>query len=265
LTGLGFLFVIPQETSSRLQLTYARVFRWPLRLGHGLTLAARSTARPPSGTPEEYEALLANHRQIQNKIANLQGQLQDAQRKIELLAKLREKPGWENMSFCLARVITAVDPAQNGLVIDRGTKHGLAVSQFVLSVSDEGDVDQSVSVIGTISSVETKTARIRLITDPGDPKIIVGIGNLNVRGFMEGRGNGTVRITNVQRQHQVSQGDPVYTQKGQGLDAPIVTARVTQCRTDPEEPFFLDITARPVCDIGALSDVAVVVAAVPAR
>jgi cell shape-determining protein MreC len=265
LTGLIFLFAVPQETSDRLQLTYARVFRWPLQLGHSLTLAARSTALPPGVTPEQYEALLANHRQIQTKIANLQGQLQDARQQIEKLAKLREKPGWENMDFRLARVIRAADPAQSGLIIDRGTEHGVAVGQFVLGLNHPGDVDQSESVIGTVSSVDTRTARVKLITDPGDPKIIVGIGTLSVRGFMEGRGNGAARITNVQTEHKVARDDPVYAQKVQGLDVPIVAARVTQCRTDPEEPFFLDITVEPVCDIAALSDVAVVVAAVPAK
>ena len=31
--GLLFLFAVPQRTSDRIQLTYARVFRWPLAAG----------------------------------------------------------------------------------------------------------------------------------------------------------------------------------------------------------------------------------------
>jgi len=266
LTGLVFLFVIPQEASDRLQLTYARVFRWPLQLGHGLTLAARSTALPPGVTPAEYEKLLTNHRQIQNKIANLQGQLQDAQRNIELLAKLREKPEWENMSFRRARVITAADPTKNELIINRGTEHDVAVGQFVLSVSDQGDVDQSVSVIGTVSSVDAKTAKVKLVTDPGEPRIAVSIGDQNVRAFMEGCGGNTARIPLVPTTNKVSQGDPVRAVKAPGLDVPIITARVTRCQVDRENPVLWDITVEPVCDLAGLREVAVVVvAAAPAR
>ena len=62
-----FLFAVPQKASDRLQFTYARVFRWPLAAGHGLTLAARPTTQPKDVTAKEYEDLLANQQQLQNK------------------------------------------------------------------------------------------------------------------------------------------------------------------------------------------------------
>lgn len=76
LTGLAFLFAIPQKASDRMQLTYARVFRWPLSAGHGLTLAARPTALPRDvGAKPSQE--------IQNIIANLQAQLQECRGKTQ--------------------------------------------------------------------------------------------------------------------------------------------------------------------------------------
>lgn len=260
LTGLAFLFAIPQGMSDRLQLTYARVFGWPLAAGHGLTLAARPTTLPHGVTPEEYETLLANHRQIQNRIANLQAQLYETQRQNERLANLRKQPGWENVPIQLAQVVLAADQSNNELIVNRGRDHGVAVGQYVVNLNDQGGVDQSVSVIGTISSVDAKTAKVKLITDPGDPKIAVAIGNLNIRTFMEGRGGNTARISMVQAVYKVTKGDPIYAQKVPGLDVPIVAARITQCQRDRDNPLFWDITAEPVCDMARLSEVAVVVA-----
>lgn len=260
LAGLAFLFAIPQGTSDRLQLTYARVFRWPLAAGHGLTLAARSTALPRDVADEKPS------QEIQNIIANLQAQLREAQRQNEVLANLRGKLGGENTPILLAPVIVPADQERNELIIGRGKEHGLAVGQFVMSPASQGAVDQSVSVVGTISSVEAKTAKVKLITAPGEPRIAVGIGNLNIRPLMEGRGGNTARIPQVETKHKdIRKGDPVYAQKAPGLDVPIIAARVTRCEQDRDEPWFWDITVEPVCDLAGLREVAVVVAPVPSR
>ncbi len=119
------------------------------------------------------------------------------------------------------------------MIIDRGKDHGLAVGQFVMSPAARR-VDQS--VIGTISGVDAKTAKVRLITAPYDPKapddprIAVSIGNLSFRAFMEGRGGNTARIqlapTDTTKTTKASrqQGDPVYVQKLPGLDVPVIAA-----------------------------------------
>lgn len=274
--GLAFLFVVPQRASDRMQLTYARVFRWPLSAGHGLTLAARSTA-----LPREVDAKPSQ--EIQNVIANLQAQLQEAQRQNAVLTNLRAKPGWENASLLLAPVTMPADQECNELIIGRGTDHGLAVGQFVMSPGAEGTADQSGSIIGAISGVDAKTARIRLITAPYDPKptrdskasrdskpqddprIAVAIGNLSIQPLMEGRGGNKARILFVDRKHTVNKGDPVYAQKAPGLDVPTIAARVTDCQPDKENPLFWEITVEPVCDIAGLREVAVVVAGVASR
>lgn len=258
LTGLVFLFAVPQKATDRMQLTYARVFRWPLAAGHGLTLAARPVVLPHDKDPVVSQ-------EIQRVIANLQAELRETQRQNGLLAKLRETPGWENIPIQLAPVIVPAAQERNELIIGRGKEHGLAVGQFVMNLNDRGAVDRSGSVIGTLSSVEARTAKVKLITAPGDPKIAVTIGTLSTRVFLEGRGGNTARIPLVQREHKVSKGDPVYAQKTPGLDVPIIVARVTQCRADQDNPFFWDITVEPVCDLAGLREVAVVVAAIPTQ
>lgn len=251
LAGLIFLFAVPQEASSRLQLTYARVFRWPLATGRGITLAARPVSQPQELDNKEYQ-------ELQNKVANLQAALQEAHRRNELLAKLREKPGWENVPVQLAPVLVAPDQARNELIISRGKEHGLAVGQFVMSLNAQGGVDDSVSVIGTICAVDATTAKVRLLTDKNS-HVAAGIATLNMRCFLDGQGDRTARIPQISKDHKILKGDPVYAQKQPGLDVPTIAARVARCRIDRDNPLFWDIAVEPVCDVAALSDVAVVI------
>lgn len=260
IAGLVFLFAVPQETGNHLQLAYARVFRWPLAAGRGLTLTSRPTTLPRDVTPKEYEDLLANQRQLQNKIANLQAALQDAQRKNEQLAKLRDKPGWENVEFRQARII----PVADQMIIDRGTEHGVADGLFVMSLSNRGGVGESVSIIGVISGVDVKTAKIRLITDKGS-RIFANIGTLTAPAILEGQGNRTARISNISKEHRINKGDPVYAQKQPGLDVPVIVGTVASCQVYLDNPLLWDIRVEPVCDVAGLSDVAVVIFAAPSR
>lgn len=266
LIGLVFLFAVPQRTSDRMQLTYARLFRWPLSAGHGLTLAARSTALPRDDADQKPS------QEIQNIIANLQAQLQEAQRQNAVLTNLRAKPGWENATLLLAPVTMPADQERSELIIGRGKDHGLAVGQFVMSPGDRNVVDPSASVVGVISSVDATTAKVRLITAAVDPKkasansrIAVSVGNLNFPAFLEGRGGNKARIPLIKAEYKINKGDPVYVQKSQGLEAPVIVGRIAQCVRSKEDPMFWDITVEPVCDVAGLREVAIVVAAVPAQ
>jgi cell shape-determining protein MreC len=260
LFGLIFLFAVPQKACSRLQLTYASVFRWPLAWGRSMTLATGRSVQSPDVSSEEYQDLLENDRQLQTKVANLRAQLQDVQQRYEQLAKLQEKPGWENTGFRQAGILTAADSTQSQPVISRGTDDGVAKGQFVISLSDQGGIDESCSVIGTVSSVGAGAAKIRLITDKGS-RIEVGVGALGIRGVLEGQGNRTARVT-LSREHSgISAGDPVYAQKQPGLDVPVIAARVTSCQRDRDNPLFWDIRVQPICEVAALRDVVVLVSA----
>jgi cell shape-determining protein MreC len=271
--GLVFLFAVPQKASDRMQLTYARVFRWPLAAGHGLTLAARPVATPQGVTAEEYK----NQQQIQTLVANLQAKLRETERKNQVLTNLRGAIGSETTPTLLALIISRND--QGELFIIGGKDQGLAVGQFVMSPGDQDVVDPSASIIGTISSVDAKTAKVRLVTAPVDPKapidpktsvdtrVAVSIGNLGIRVFLEGRGQNKAKVLLVKADYlsKIAKGDPVYVQKSQGLEAPVLVGRIAQCLRSRDDPMFLDITVEPVCDVASLREVAVVVAPVPVK
>jgi cell shape-determining protein MreC len=253
LVGLIFLFT-PQSLTGRLQLLYAQVFRWPLEAGRDWTLAARTTIPQVSNSARNsYEQLLAEKQRLEIDRANLRAKLHEACQKINQLARLSVQPEWESMGLLPAGVIQA----QDELTINRGRKDGVAPGQFALGPDG--------SVIGTIAAVSPRVATVRLITD-SDSKIPVFIGDPNVVGLMEGRGNGLARIPLTSNKHKIRVGDRVYVQKKTGwLDVPVVTAEVTQCGKDPDHPVLPEITVRPVCNVADLSEIVVVIPAARPR
>lgn len=253
LVGLIFLFLVPRDATGRLQHTYARVFRWPLAAGSGLTRVAKTTAQEQTVSPHEYNKLYQAYEQFRNSSANLQKQLQDAHSQLEKLTKLRARPGLEHMQPVPAKVITQ---GKDELTIDRGQDSGVAVGQYVLSLTDTRLDDQC--VVGIVSRVYSDGAKVKLITDP-KCAISVSIGKLEVRRVLEGRADGTARIPLLPRDTPVRAGDVVYAQQQPGvLDAPVILGEVAECRIDPDKPLMWDITVRPVCDLTTLSDVVVV-------
>lgn len=257
--GFSFLFLVPRDATGRLQHSYARVFRWPLAAGSGLTRAARTVVQERPITTKDYNELLTKCQQFRNEAANLQAQLQDANKKIELLTHLRQQPGLERMKPVPAKIITR---SKDELTIDRGQESGLVVGQYVLSLTDTRLNDQC--VIGVIASVFTDGARVKLLTHDkcGLP---VSIGKLGVPKLLEGHGDGTARIPLLSTTYAVKVGDAVYAERKAGcLDAPVLAGQVAQCQTDAENPMMWDITVQPVCDTAELLDVVVLKpAAVP--
>jgi cell shape-determining protein MreC len=252
LVGLIFLFLVPRDAAGRLQNTYARVFRWPLAAGSGLTRIAKTTAQEQTVSPREYNELFQAYQQFRNASANLQKQLQDAQSQIVMLTKLRARPGLEHMQPVPAKVITQ---GKDELTIDRGQDSGVAVGQCVMSLTDTRLDDQC--VVGIVSRVYSDGAKVKLITDR-KCAIPATIGKLDLKMVMEGRGDGTAQIPLLLCKYPVQTGDIVYAQKQPGfLDAPIIAAEVAECRKDPDKPLVWDIRVRPVCDLTTLSDVVV--------
>ncbi len=255
LIGLIFLFGVPREAAGRLQLAYAHVFRWPLAMGRDI-VRVQATTPTRSISPQEYEDLLKACQQLRNRADNFEKQLQEAKHQIEMLTKLKAKPGLEHMQIIPAKVYAQV---QDEMTISRGQDSGVAVGQYVLSLTGDRIDDQC--VIGVVSAVSAKGAKVRLFTNR-DCDIPVSIAGLNAGRVMKGRGDGMAKIPLVPRDHTIRVGEAVYAQAKRGvLDVPVIVAEIAQCKKDTNYPNVWDITARPVCDLTALSDVVVLKAA----
>ncbi|MHC4735602.1 MAG: rod shape-determining protein MreC, partial [Planctomycetota bacterium] len=239
------LLFAPQNLTNDLQFAFARIFRWPLTIGKNISLYAR-TRQPTTDTKFDKEPQYINH------IANLEAELREKQRILEKLTKLRDRfHALENAGLIMADVYrSTINGTRSELTINRGKDDGLAKDQFVL-----GDN----SIIGTISDVSPRTAKVKLFTDPAS-RIAVRIGNLNIDRLMEGSGNDLAKIKLLSTKHKVRVGDKVLARKKPAfLDASMIIGIVAQCEEDDREPSMWDITVKPVCDIERLNRITVII------
>jgi len=244
LTGFIFLFA-PQNLTSKFQLAFVHVFRWPLTIGGNLVMTAQ-TQQPLAGAVSRSET------QYLNYIANLEETLAQERTRFKKLDALYNTYVWEGTDFALADVITkTVEGSRNELTIDCRKTTGLAKGQFVLG--DE-------SIIGMISDVfpQISKATVELVTDPMSkiPVKIAGFKNI-MKGIMIGTGNNSAKIEMVKNKVEV--GVSVFALKKPGfLDAPMIVGKVSECNRN-KDPSLWDITVVPACDIKQLEDVAVII------
>ena len=242
LAGFIFLFT-PQKLTSKFQLAFVRIFRWPLTIQRAMLLSAHADL-PATDVVSRKE-----HNKLQNYLANLIEELSLQQRKFEKLSGLKNRFAWEQVDFVLADVIwSSANNGKNELFIDCGLDAGLIKGQFVVNEN---------SVIGMISDVAANTAKVRLITDTAS-KIPVRIAGLTAGKIMQGNGDNSATITMVK--HEVRVGDEVYAVKKPAfLPTPMITAKVTNCQRDPESPLLWAITAEPVTNLKSITTVTVII------
>ena len=238
LTGLIFLFT-PQNLTNRFQFAFARVFRRPLSIGRTISLSAHTQPQLTDVVSR------SKYNQLQNHLANITEELSQERQKVEELSGLRNRCPLEGAKLMFADVITA---STEGLIINRGENDKVQKGQFVI-----GDN----SIIGTISDVSPRTAKVKLITETTS-NMAVEIGGLKT--IIQGNGKNSVKVQLVSIKHKVKIGDTVYACKKPGfLDTPIIIGAVSQFKRDDENPLLWDITVKPACDIERLNDVTVIV------
>jgi cell shape-determining protein MreC len=241
LTGFIFLFA-PQSFTSKFQLAFVHVFRWPLSIGSDLALTAK-TQQPLAGAVSRSET------QYLNYIANLEETLARERERFKKLSGLYNTYVWEGTEFVIADVIpVTVAGSRNELTIACRKTAGLAGGQFVLG--DE-------CIIGRISDVfpQISKARVELITDPKSA-IAVKVGKF--KNILKGCGNNSAKIEMVK--NEVKAGENVFALKKPGfLDAPMIVGKVSECTRNQKNPSLWDITVVPACDIEQLEDVAIII------
>jgi rod shape-determining protein MreC len=190
--------------------------------------------------------------QYQNYIANLEGELRQKDQTIQQLSGFRTRlRGLEGAKLVPADVIVAsASGSRSELIINRGKDDGACKDMFVI-----GDN----SVIGTISDLSARTAKVRLFSDSSS-MVQVNIPDMEINMLMQGSGNNTAKIKMVPVKHQIKIGSPVMLHKKPGvLDSAMVVGEVQQCKRDNKNPALWDITVKPSCDITKLNNVAVII------
>ncbi len=245
LGGLILLFA-PRGLTGRIQLGFARVFRWPLSVGGNFALTRSTDQLVRDVVPRvEYEKL-------QVHINNLRATLDREREKYRTFYGLYNDPVWDGANFALAKVITAdTKDARKELTVDYSKDARLVEGQFVLG---------NESIIGTIADASAGTAHVKLLTD-STSAIPVKIGNLGVRMMMVGNGDNSARISLVEAKHEIKVGDAVFASDARTsfLDAPVMVGTVARCVKDRKNPLLWDITVKPACDIENLDSVSVII------
>lgn len=237
----GFIFLFsPENLTNKFQFAFHHIFSWPLSIGRSISLSA-GTRQPLRDviSRDDYNRLL-------NHLANIRQQRDDAREDCEKLSKMRNIPDWERMGFVPADVITiTINELRSEFIINRGRDDALTKEQFVLADN---------SLIGTISDVEARTARVRLFTDP---KSNIAVKIAGSKRYMKGIGNNLAYIQMVKKQVKV--GSELMASKKPGfLDTSMIIGKVAQCKLNAE-PLLWDITVKPVCDLQKVTNVHVIV------
>ena len=244
LAGL-ILLLAPQNLTNKFRFAFTRIFRGPLSIGR---IASRSahTQQPPTDLVSRRQ-----YSRLQNYLANVTEELAQERRKVKKLSGIHDRRPLEGANLVFADIITAsISGTRSELIINRGEYDGLKKNQFVL-----GDN----SIIGTISDVSPRAAKVRLITDSAS-KTAVKIAELDADRIMQGTGSNSAKILLLSRKHKVRVGDVVSARKKPGfLDAPMIIGTVAKCKKNDGNPLLWDITVKPACDTEKLTDVAVII------
>lgn len=237
------LLFAPQSLTNKFQFAFVRIFRWPLSIGRNISILAR-TYQPPEDVVNRSE-----FNKLQNLLNDVIAQRDQEHKEVERLSGLRKRFPLEGANLLSAGVITAtIDKLRSELIIDRGEKDGLATDQFVLADN---------SIIGTISHVDSRTARVRLFTD-SQSNMAVRIGKLNIERIMKGSGDNLAKVEMIK--DKVKIGSEIMAGKKPGfLDTPMIAGRVARCERNAQSPLLWDITVEPVCDMEKLNGVTVIV------
>jgi len=238
------LFFAPEKMTGKLQSGFANLFSWPLGIGRNITLAGQNPALY-SNNADQIETQYRNH------IANLNKQIDQLHGKVEMLSNLRERYSLEGVKLLACDVITStITGPKNELIINKGTKNGLAKGQYVLGCN---------SVIGTISEVESRIATVMLSTDT-ESTIPIEIGDQRIPRVLKGIGNNTAKILLLSRKQQVKAQDIVFARKqARFLNTEIIIGKILRCEQDEKNLLMWDVKVIPACDIEKLTSVSVVI------
>ncbi len=242
--GVIFLFA-PANVTNRLQLTFTGFFQKPLSRCRNITLCSNNE------NPDANDIGNSDYIRLRNHLANNIQRLRQEHQKVEKLSGLRDRTVWNGVNLVSADIITAfMNELRNDFTVNRGRDDGLVQGQFALGLN---------SVVGTISELSSRMARVQLFTDPRS-KVPVTIGQSNVMGIMQGIGNCRAKIHGFATKHKIKAGDIVYISKKPGLlNVSMIAGTVSESKPNDENPLLLDLTVTPACETRKLSNVTVIV------
>ena len=151
-----------------------------------------------TASQETLSDLKAENESLKAEVARLTESEQD----VETLSGLLELRNKYSLTSTGATVISqSTDSWSSTITIDKGTSSGLAVGMPVTT---------SAGVIGQISACDLTTSTVRLISDESSG-VSAMVQSSRAQGQLVGSADGTLRLTLVRTDQQVSVGDTIIT------------------------------------------------------
>jgi rod shape-determining protein MreC len=252
LTVAIVLLLLPTRYTSRVSLFFYDTFESVLRIGRDVQL---NTLRPQ---PAQQESIsYSEYARLWKSFKNLEAQLFALREEHERLAKVRADLPQLSSGVVMARITGTVGNYSHEVIINKGQTALLRSGQYVLSEGKD-------ALIGVVSETSETAAKVRLITDAKQSVEVRiqrdGTDN-DIGAMMIGSGTNECRISMIDQQQDVREGDTVYAAAVPNkLDIPVVAGEVVRVRPDDLHPLLWDIIVMPAEDMTRLNDVAVIVA-----
>lgn len=194
---------------------------------------------------ETLSDLKAENEQLKSQVARLTEYEEEANTLTDLL-QLRNQ---YNLDSTAARVIAkSTDSWSTTVTIDKGQSSGIEVGMPVMTTT---------GVVGQVCESGPTTATVRLITDESSG-VSAKVQSSGAQGQLQGSADGTLRLTLIRTDQQVSPGDSVVT-SGLGGVYPkgIPIGTVTNVTKSPGSMYY-DVVVEPLASFDSLSEVLVV-------
>lgn len=154
-----------------------------------------------------------------------------------------------NLTTTAASVIAhSTDSWSSTITIDKGSSSGISVGMPVSS---------STGIIGQVSEVSLTTSVVRLITDENSG-VSAMIQSSRAQGSLSGSADGTLRLTLVRTDQQVSVGDMVITSGLGGVYPRGLPLGTVSNITKTSGALYYEITVEPLSNIHALENVLII-------
>lgn len=252
LTAAIILLLLPTRYTSRVSLFFYDTFESVLRIGRDVQL---NTLHPQ---PNQQESIsYGEYARLWKSFKNQEAQLFTLRDEYERLAKVRTDLPELSSGVVIARVTGTVSNYSHEVIINKGQVALIRPGQYVLSETKD-------ALIGVVSEASETAAKVRLITDAMqsmEVRIRREGTDKDIGAMMIGSGTNECRISMIDQQQDIREGDTVYAAAVPNkLDIPLIAGEIVQVRPDDLHPLLWDITVMPAEDLTRLNDVAVIIA-----
>ena len=202
------------------------------------------------GVEEENEQLRSSLQKISSKYENLKILYVETEKKNQRLENILDFTHETSYTLIPARVIGGdPQPFSGSIVVDKGTASGVSVDMPVISTD---------GVVGIVISVSTRSSRIVLLNDK-NCRVDVIVQDDRARGILEGAADGSLKLSYVDRQADVIEGDIIVTSGMGGIFPKGLLVGEVAAVTVPPYGLFQEIVIEPRAKLSSLEEVLIVV------